>query len=122
MNLKTCEMIKCNWKIKGLSRVKVYSTLVLAYLILVEIQVQAQAAPDGSAGIKAADDAVRKYFGVGTSLMYAVGGVVGLIGAVKVYQKWNGGDQDTSKVAAAWFGSCIFLVVVSTVIKSFFGV
>jgi len=95
--------------------------LVLVYLMLVEIQVQAQGA-NGAAGIEAADKAVRGYFTVGTSLMYAVGGILGLIGAVKVYQKWNGGDQDTSKVAAAWFGSCIFLVVVSTVIKSFFGV
>jgi hypothetical protein len=34
--------------------------------------------------------------------------------------KW--GDPDTSRVAAAWFGSCIFLVVVATVLKSFFGV
>jgi hypothetical protein len=54
--------------------------------------------------------------------MYAIGAIVGLIGAVKVYQKWNSGDQDTSKVAAAWFGSCIFLVVVATIIKSFFGI
>jgi hypothetical protein len=96
--------------------------IALIYFILIEIQVNAQGPEGGAAGIKAADDAVRKYFGVGTSLMYAVGGILGLIGAVKVYQKWNSGDQDTSKVAAAWFGSCIFLVVVSTVIKSFFGV
>lgn len=39
--------------------------------------------------------------------MYAIGAVVGLIGAVKVYQKWNQGDQDTSKIAASWFGSCV---------------
>jgi len=54
--------------------------------------------------------------------MYAVGAILGLIGAVKVYSKWNAGDHDTSKVAAAWFGSCVFLVVVATVIRSFFGV
>jgi hypothetical protein len=54
--------------------------------------------------------------------MYAIGAVVGLIGAVKVYNKWSHGDHDTGKVAAAWFGACIFLVVVATVIKSFFGV
>jgi len=41
---------------------------------------------------------------------------------VKVYNKWNSGEGDTNKVAAAWFGSCIFLVVVATVLKSFFGV
>lgn len=79
-------------------------------------------AQSGTAGINAANTQVRSYFASGTNLMYAVGAIVGLIGAVKVYQKWNSGDQDTGKVAAAWFGSCVFLVIVATVIKSFFGV
>lgn len=79
-------------------------------------------AQDGNAGINEANTKVRSYFASGTSLMYAVGAILGLIGAVKVYQKWNAGDQDTGKVAAAWFGSCVFLVVVATVIKAFFGV
>lgn len=77
---------------------------------------------DGVAGINEANQKVRSYFDAGTELMYAVGAILGLIGAVKVYQKWNAGDPDTGKVAAAWFGSCVFLVVVATVIKSFFGV
>jgi hypothetical protein len=78
-------------------------------------------AQDGNAGIQQANTQVRSYFDSGTTLMYAIGALLGLIGAVKVFQKWNAGDQDTSKVAAAWFGSCIFLVVVATIIKSFFG-
>jgi hypothetical protein len=77
---------------------------------------------DGNAGINEANMRVRSYFDTGTNLMYAIGAVLGLIGAVKVYQKWNSGDPDTGRVAAAWFGSCIFLVVVATVLKSFFGV
>ena len=77
---------------------------------------------DGNAGINEANTQVRSYFAAGTNLMYAVGAIVGLIGAVKVYNKWNSGDPDTGKVAAAWFGSCVFLVVVATVIRSFFGV
>ena len=80
------------------------------------------AAQDANAGINEANSKVRSYFQSGTNLMYAVGAILGLIGAVKVYQKWNAGDQDTGKVAAAWFGSCVFLVVVATVIKSFFGI
>ncbi len=88
-------------------------------LLLASIYVKAQ---DGNAGIEAANSQVRSYFASGTKLMYAVGALLGLIGAVKVYQKWNAGDPDTGKVAAAWFGSCIFLVVVATVIKSFFAV
>lgn len=88
-------------------------------LMLISIYVKAQ---DGNAGINEANTKVRSYFASGTNLMYAVGAIVGLIGAVKVYQKWNSGDQDTGKVAAAWFGSCVFLVIVATVIRSFFGV
>jgi Domain of unknown function (DUF4134) len=87
--------------------------------ILISFGVYAQ---DGNAGINEANTKVRSYFAAGTNLMYAVGAIVGLIGAVKVYQKWNSGDPDTGKVAAAWFGSCVFLVVVATVIRSFFGV
>lgn len=88
-------------------------------LVMASMAVVAQ---DGNAGIDEANTKVRSYFDSGTNLMYAVGAILGLIGAVKVYQKWNAGDPDTSKVAAAWFGSCVFLVVVATVIKSFFGV
>jgi hypothetical protein len=93
-----------------------FTTLLL---MILNLAVKAQ---DGNAGINEANTKVRGYFAAGTNLMYAVGAVVGLIGAVKVYQKWNSGDHDTGKVAAAWFGSCVFLVVVATVIKSFFGI
>jgi hypothetical protein len=79
-------------------------------------------AQDGVAGLNEANTKVRGYFDAGCKLMYAVGAVLGLVGAVKVYTKWNQGDNDTSKVAASWFGSCIFLVIVATVIKSFFAV
>jgi Domain of unknown function (DUF4134) len=93
--------------------------LVTTFLLFISYCVSAQ---DGNAGINAANTQVRSYFASGTNLMYAIGAIVGLIGAVKVYQKWNSGDQDTGKVAAAWFGSCVFLVIVATVIRAFFGV
>ncbi|MBK0379290.1 DUF4134 domain-containing protein [Mucilaginibacter sp. SD-g] len=79
-------------------------------------------AQDGNAGINEATTQVKSYFSTGTNLMYAIGAVVGLVGAIKVYKKWNDGEHDTGKVASSWFGSCIFLVVVATVLKSFFGV
>ena len=53
-------------------------------------------------------------------LIYAVGAVIGLIGGIKVYQKFSSGDPDTSKTAASWFGACIFLIVSATVLRSFF--
>jgi hypothetical protein len=78
-------------------------------------------AQDGNAGISQANTMVRSYFATGVQLMYAIGAILGLIGAVRVYQKWSHGDHDTGKVAASWFGACIFLVVVATLIQSFFG-
>jgi Domain of unknown function (DUF4134) len=94
----------------------------IAYLIFFSLNTVLALAQDGNAGINEANTKVRSYFDAGTNLMYAVGAVLGLIGAVKVYSKWNHGDPDTGKVAAAWFGSCVFLVVVATVIRSFFGI
>ena len=94
----------------------------LVYVIIILFYSAIVFAQDGNAGINEANTKVRSYFAAGTNLMYAVGAVLGLIGAVKVYSKWNSGDPDTGKVAAAWFGSCVFLVVVATVIRSFFGV
>ena len=100
-------------------RHRLQQVLLLAVVLFYAVKNYAQS---GTAGINSANTQVRSYFAAGTNLMYAVGAIVGLIGAVKVYQKWNSGDQDTGKVAAAWFGSCVFLVIVATVIKAFFGV
>ena len=111
-------MKKCRWKLK--SSLQKRKQLIVSFLLLMLVNGKCFA-QDGLAGINEANQKVRSYFDAGTELMYAVGAILGLIGAVKVYQKWNAGDPDTGKVAAAWFGSCVFLVVVATVIKSFFG-
>jgi hypothetical protein len=75
---------------------------------------------DGNAGINEANTLVRSYFTAASNLMYAIGAIVGLIGAIRVYSMWSHGDPHTGKVAAAWFSACIFLVVVALVIQNFF--
>ena len=64
----------------------------------------AYAQGNGMAGINAATKMVTSYFDPGTKLIYAIGAVVGLIGGIKVYNKFSSGDPDTSKTAASWFG------------------
>lgn len=91
----------------------------LLVMVLCSVTVFGQ---DVNAGLLEANQKVRSYFAAGTQLLYAVGAIVGLIGAVKVFNKWNAGEPDTGRVAAAWFGSCVFLVVVTTVIRAFFGI
>ena len=89
---------------------------------------------NGQAGITEATQMVTSYFDPGTKLVYAIGAVVdpgtklvyaigavvGLIGGIKVYNKFSSGDPDTSKTAASWFGACIFLIVAATILRSFF--
>ena len=104
------------WRAKN----KIRYASALAVLVLASATGKAQTA-DGNAGINQATTMVSGYFAAGVNLMYAVGAILGLVGAIKVYQKWSHGHPDTGSTAAAWFGSCVFLVVVATVIKSFFG-
>ena len=104
---------------KNIAKFWLLSMTLCVYNMLYSISLFAQ---DGNAGIQEATNKVKGYFDTGTDLMYAIGAVVGIIGAIKVFNKWNAGEPDTNKVAAAWFGSCIFLVVVATVLKSFFGI
>ena len=47
--------------------------------------------------------------------------IVGIVGAIRVYSKWNSGDQDINKELMGWGGSCVFLVVSAVIIKAFFG-
>ena len=68
----------------------------------------AMAQGNGQAGITEATQLVTGYFDPG------------LVGGIKVYQKFSSGDPDTSKTASSWFGACIFLIVAATILRSFF--
>lgn len=95
--------------------------LLTALAVLSGISAMAQVTEgNGLAGINEASNMVTSYFDPATKLIYAIGAVVGLIGGVKVYNKFSSGDPDTSKTAASWFGACIFLIVAATILRSFF--
>lgn len=108
--------------ISNFVRLHSQSLATIASIVVMLLITVALYAQDGNAGINEATNKVKGYFQTGTNLMYAIGAVSGLVGAIKVYQKWNQGDHDTGKMASAWFGSCVFLVIVATVLESFFGI
>jgi phage-related minor tail protein len=76
----------------------------------------------GASGIDAGASELQTYIDPVGNLILIIGAIVGLIGGVRVYIKWNSGDQDTQKAVMGWMGSCVFLMVVGVVIKAFFGV
>ena len=94
---------------------------ITVLLVALVCHVHAQTA-DGNNGINEANTLIRSYFSTGTQLMYGIGALVGLVGAIRVFVLWNSGHrEEMNRAAAAWFGSCVFLVVVALIIQSFFG-
>lgn len=82
-------------------------------------------AQDPSSGVSALEEintGIRAYFAPAKQILFGVAGVIALIGAVRVYQKWNNGDQDTTKAAMGWFGSALFLLAAALAVSTLFGV
>lgn len=78
-------------------------------------------ASGGSAAITNAATEVKKYWDPVKLLIQAIGGIVGLIGGVRIYNKWTNGDQDINKEVVGWGGACLFLIIVPQFVSSFFG-
>jgi hypothetical protein len=98
---------------------KTKQILMLALLLAIfQIPIYAQ---NGVTGLNTATTTLKTYIEPVTNIALVIGGIVGLIGAVRVYSKWNQGDNDVNKELMGWGGSCVFLVVSSLVIKAFFG-
>jgi len=89
---------------------------------IVALSVSEAMAQNGVTGINAANTSLRQYVDPVSDLCLGIGAVVGIIGGVMVYIKWNSGDRDINKEIMGWGGSCLFLVLVSVIIKAFFGV
>lgn len=82
-----------------------------AFALAISTMVVTNTFAQGAAGIDAASSELATYMDPLGNMMMILGGLVGLVGAVRVYLKWNSGDQDVQKAVMGWMGSCIFLVV-----------
>jgi len=98
-------------------RLLYFSFLSIA-VVISQAALYAQTA-DGNNGLNQANTMVRGYFDTVVQLVYAIAGILGLIGAIKIAFRRN--REDMGHEIAIWFGTCIFLVLVATVLKAFFG-
>ncbi|QHN64624.1 DUF4134 family protein [Bergeyella cardium] len=100
---------------KGVKREKVF---ILSLLLLSTTPVLAGG---GAGAFTTAGNEVKKYWTPLKTFIQFVGGIVGLIGGLRIYNKWQNGDQDVNKEILGWGGACLFLTIVPTFVGSFFG-
>ena len=72
--------------------------------------------------IAGATGTIAGVFDTVAELMMVVGGVIGVIGAIRIYIKWNNGDQDVTKSIVVWGGAALFRVLSASVIKAVFNI
>lgn len=107
--------------VKKPTRLRRMQCRAVSGVAFVLFQVNYAMAQDGGVkGINETTQMITGYFDPAVKLIYAIGAICGLIGGIQVYSKVQGGDPDAGKSAGMWFGGCVFLVVVGTVLKAFF--
>jgi hypothetical protein len=72
-------------------------------------------------GVDAAASQVKGVFTNVSNLVLMIGGVVGLVGGIRVFVKWQNGDNDVQKQIVGWMGACVFLLLTGTALKTMFG-
>ncbi|GEN71135.1 DUF4134 domain-containing protein [Chryseobacterium lathyri] len=77
-------------------------------------------AQGGATAISNAANDIKDYWDPIKLILKAVGGLVGFIGGLRVYNKWTNGDQDVNKEILGYGGAMIFLIVVPEFVTSFF--
>ncbi|WP_251040561.1 DUF4134 family protein [Chryseobacterium sp. ISL-6] len=97
-------------------------TLELLAVALLFVSNLALAQAGGAGAISSATSDIEEYVEPVSNLVQMIGAVVGIVGGVRIYNKWNNGDNDVNKELIGWGGACIFLLLVPTVIQAFFGI
>src|ERR1700760_2488315 len=93
----------------------------LAWLLVGILSPMLTFAQSGVNGLNAATSNLKTYVDPVTDITLVIGGIVGIVGGIRVYSKGTSGDQDINKELMARGGSCLFLVLSSLIIKAFFG-
>jgi hypothetical protein len=92
------------------------------FLLFANITLHAQnGAAQMSTAIENSKTDISGIFQSLSDVILVIGAIVGLVGGIQVFVKWNRGERDINKEIAAWGGSCVFLLIMGTILKTAFG-
>lgn len=74
----------------------------------------------GASAITGATSEIKAYYTPLKGLIWIVAGCLGLVGAIKVYNKFTGSDPEASKGAASFIGGGIALYAAEVFIRKMF--
>lgn len=74
----------------------------------------------GAGGFNSATQEINSYAPAVQKLLYAIAGVIALVGAFNVYFKMQNGDQDVKKTIMMTIGGCVAMVAMATALPMFF--
>lgn len=96
--------------------------LLCLLLILYGLSAQAQLTPPGISEIRNATRMVHgNYFHL-SDLILSLGAISGMVGAVRIYIKWNTGEHHMDREVISWFASCAFLLISGVFIKILYNI
>lgn len=110
-------MTKLLYKTTNLYRRASYA---LGLCMLTGLTALAQNAGAGSGALQQAGETIHSYIPAVQSLIFALAGVVALVGAISVFIKMNNEEQDVKKSIMMIVGACVFLVIAAEALPTFF--
>lgn len=78
--------------------------------------------PPGVAEFKEVESDMKRIYVALASLSFAIGGLSGILGGLRVYNNWQMGKHRIDIEVVSWFGACLFLATIGFFLSGLFGV
>ena len=95
---------------------KLFMSVASATLFICNLFAQGNAV----SALNSATKEVNDVFESASTLMLAVAAIIGIIGAIQAYTKFNSGDREGAMVIAKWAGGLVFICLVPAILRAFF--
>lgn len=96
------------------------STNFILYYLLIFPNTKTLNAQPGINEFYSLTSEVNRYYFNFSDLVLAIGAICGLLGGLRIYNNWQLGRDRIDAQITAWFMSCLFLSILSAVLKGLF--